>query len=137
MLKPEKVPKHVQVAVEKLSQTRPMRRGSLGERWLKCGKPNCACATREEARHGPYFSLTRTVAGRTQSRRLTADQADRARRQVAAGRAFRRQLEAYWEACERWADAELADAEAGTGETVQKKGSRRSSTPRSRPKSKS
>ena len=135
MPKPEKIPKHVQAAVEKLSQTRPMRRGSLGERWLKCGKPNCACATREEARHGPYFSLTRTVAGRTQSRRLTAHQADRARRQVAAGRGFRRQLEAYWEACARWADTELAHAEAGTGEAVPKRGSRRSSTPRSRPKS--
>jgi len=137
MPKPEKVPKHVQVAVENLCQTRPMRRGSLGERWLKCGKPNCACATHEEARHGPYFSLTRTVAGRTQSRRLTAHQADRVRRQVAAGRAFRQQLEAYWEACERWADAELAEVDTGTGETVQKKGFRRSSMPRSRPKSKS
>lgn len=137
MPKPEKVPKRVQEAVESLSLTRPMRRGSLGERWLKCGKPNCACATREEARHGPYFSLTRTVAGRTQSRRLTAHQADRVRRQVAAGRAFRQHLEAYWEACERWADAELAEVDTDTGETVQKRGSRRSSMPRSRPKSKS
>lgn len=137
MPKPDKVPEHVRTAVEKLSQATPMRRGSIGERWLKCGKPNCACATHEEARHGPYFSLTRTVAGRTQSRRLTAQQADRVRRQVAAGRAFRQQLEVYWQACERWADAELADAEAGTGEAVQKRGSRRSSRPRSRPKSKS
>ena len=136
MSKPQKVPKTVRKAIEKLSQLRPMRRGSLGRRWLKCGKPNCACARREEARHGPYFSLTRTVVGRTQSRRLTAQQADRVRQQVAAGREFRQQVEAYWQACEQWADRELANAEAGTAETVEKKGSRRFSRPRSRPKSK-
>lgn len=52
-----------------------MRRGSLGQRWMKCGKERCACATDEGARHGPYFSLTRRVGGRTRSRRLTAEQA--------------------------------------------------------------
>lgn len=136
MSESERVPETVQKAIEKLSQLRPMRRGSLGQRWLKCGKPNCACAVREEARHGPYFSLTRTVGGRTQSRRLTAQQADRARQQVAAGREFRQRVEAYWQACEQWADRELANAEARTAEAVEKKGSRRSSRPRLRPKSK-
>ena len=136
MFKLTEIPEWVRSVGEKLSQARPMRRGSLGERWLKCGKPNCACASREDARHGPYFSLTRTVKGRTQSRRLTAQQADRVRQQVAAGRAFRQQVEAYWEACERWADAELSDDETSTEEAVQKGGSRRSSTLRSRPKSK-
>ena len=137
MSEPEMIPETVRKAVAKLVQPAPMRRGSLGRRFLKCGKPNCKCASREEARHGPYFNLTRTVGGRTQSRRLSAQQADRVRRQVAAGREFRQQVEAYWEACERWADRELDDAEAGTAETVEKKGSRRSSRPRSRPKSKS
>ena len=136
MSEPEILPETVRKAVERLSQPRPMRRGSLGQRWLKCGKPNCRCATREEARHGPYFSLTRTVAGRTQSRRLTALQAERARQQVVAGREFRRQVEAYWQACERWADSELVDTEAGTGASVEKGGSSRSSRPSSRPKSK-
>jgi hypothetical protein len=92
-----------------------MRRGSLSERYVKCSKPGCLCAERSQARHGPYYSLTRTVAGRTQSRFLSAEQALIARRQVAAGRQFRRQVDAYWEACERWADAQLAalDVEAG------------------------
>ena len=114
------VPETVSKAAEKLTQPAPMRRGSLGQRFLKCGKPNCRCATSEDARHGPYFNLTRTVGGRTQSRRLSADQAERAHRQVAAGREFRQQVEAYWEACEQWADTELEDAEAGTGDTVEK-----------------
>ena len=135
MSESEMVPEPVRKAVEKLAQPTPMRRGSLGQRFLRCGKPNCRCATHEDARHGPYFNLTRTVGGRTRSRRLSAQQAERARLQVAAGREFRQQVEAYWEACERWADAELAEAKVGSGDTVEKKGSKRSSRPRSRPKS--
>jgi hypothetical protein len=121
----EEIPERVRVLAEALSQPRPMRRGSLGERFIKCGKERCACARDEQARHGPYFSLTRNQDGRTQSRRLTAEQADRAREQLAAGRAFREQVEALWRACEQWADAELEDA---TAEGAEKRGSRRSSS---------
>ena len=87
-----KIPEPVRRVGEKLSEPKPMRRGSLGVRFLKCGKPNCACATREESRHGPYFSLTRAVGGRTQSRRLTAQQAERARQQIATGAQCRRSI---------------------------------------------
>lgn len=133
MSKADQVPDPVRVLAEKLSESRPIRRGSLGERFIKCGKARCACATDEQARHGPYFSLTRTVGGRTQSRRLSAREAERVREQLAAGREFRRQVEALWEACERWADEELALQAA---EEAEKRGSRRSSSGRSRPRSK-
>ena len=66
-----------------------MRRGSLSERYVKCSKPGCACAERPAARHGPYYSLTRTVGGRTQSRFVPAEQADLVREQIAAGQQFR------------------------------------------------
>lgn len=126
------VPGAVRDLAEKLGQPRPMRRGSLGERFIKCGKERCACATDDLARHGPYFSLTRSAGGRTRSRRLTAEQAERARDQLAAGQEFRRQVEAYWQACERWADAELEGAAA---EEAEKRGSKGASKPRSSPRS--
>lgn len=128
----DQVPDAVQVLAETLSQPRPMRRGSLGERWIRCGKERCACARDEGARHGPYFSLTRSEGGRTRSRRLTAGQAERVREQLAAGRAFREQVEAFWRACESWADAEL---EREAAPRAEKRGSRRSSRRRSRPRS--
>jgi hypothetical protein len=126
----EEVPEAVRILVEQLSQARPLRRGSLGERYIKCGKPNCACATSEEARHGPYFSLTRVVDGQTRSRRLTAQQAERVREQLIAGQQFRRQVEAYWQASETWAEAQLdrvAAAEAAEKRGSTKRSARKSS----------
>ena len=76
------------------------------------------------ARHGPYFSLTHAVGGKTRSRFLTAEQAELAREQIDSGREFREHVEAYWEACEEWADQQLADVPAPSGE-AQKGGSKR------------
>lgn len=130
----DQVPDAVRILAEKLGEPRPMRRGSLGERWIKCGKERCACARDEGARHGPYFSLTRSQDGRTRSRRLTAEQAERVREQLAAGRVFREQVEDFWQACEDWADAEL---ECKAAEGAEKRGSGRSSRQRSLTKSRS
>lgn len=136
MSRTESVPEPVQMLADQLEQPRPMRRGSLGERHTKCGKARCACATDDAARHGPYFSLTRSRTSGTQSRRLSAEQAARAREQLAAGRAFRRLVEAYWRACERWADSELADIPATAEQTAAEKGgSKKPSTLRSSPRS--
>lgn len=86
----------------------PMRRGSLTERLVKCSRPGCPCQHERTARHGPYYSWTRTVAGRTQTRLIPAAQVALVRRQIDAGREFRDATEVYWAACERLADTELA-----------------------------
>jgi hypothetical protein len=126
------VPAKVRTLVDRLTQAQPMRRGSLSERYVKCSKPGCACGQDPAARHGPYYSLTRKVGGQTQSQWIPADQAERIRAQIAAGQQFRHQVEALWEACEQWADAETA---AATARGAEKGGSRRRSRRRSRPKS--
>jgi hypothetical protein len=119
------VPALVRALATQVGDPAPMRRGSLTERYVKCSKPGCRCADEAEARHGPYYSLTRTVAGRTQSRFLPAAQAPVVREQIAAGQQFRRHVDAYWEACEHWADAELEARAASVPEGDQKKGSAR------------
>jgi hypothetical protein len=117
------IPARVRDLAVQFAQPRPMRRGSLSERYVKCSKPGCSCADDPKARHGPYFSLTRGVGGRTQSRFISQAQADLVRHQVEAGQDFRRQVEAFWEACEQWADAQLEGPAAS--EAAPKKGSRR------------
>jgi hypothetical protein len=67
-----------------LADVAPIRRGSLFERTIKCGKPGCACAQNPNARHGPYQSLTHAVEGKTRSRFLTDEQAELAQREPSA-----------------------------------------------------
>ena len=68
------VPEEVSALASQLAKSRPMRRGSVSERYVKCNKAGCACADRTDARHGPYYSVTRVVKGRTKSRWLDAEQ---------------------------------------------------------------
>ena len=123
-----------QLAAE-LAQSKPMRRGSLSQRTIKCSKPGCACADDPKARHGPYFSLTRAVQGKTRSRFLTAEQAAIARQQIEAGHQFRSKLDAYWEGCEHWADLELEGSATVSATEAEKGGSQRTSKTKSSRKS--
>ncbi len=129
-------PLAVQDLARQLSEPKAIRRGTFSEQYLRCNKPGCACADRPGARHGPYYRVVRVVEGRTQSRHVPAAQADLLRRQVEAGQQFRTQVDAYWQACERWADAQLDAPEAASQEAAKKGGSTRPSKPRSSPRSK-
>jgi len=132
---PEIPPPVRQLATE-LAQPRPMRRGSVSERSIKCGKAGCACRKDPDARHGPYHSLTQAVAGKTRSRFLTVEQAAVAQQQIDAGREFRQQVDTYLEVCEQWADSELELPPAASSREVQKRGSKRRSKATSSRKSK-
>ena len=127
------IPSEVRDLSRELAELKPMRRGSVSERYVKCNKPGCACSQDPQARHGPYHSLTRTVGGQTQSQWVPAEQAGRIREQIAAGQQFRQQVEALWAACEQWAADETAMT--CSAREVEKGGSRRRSRRRSRPKS--
>ncbi|MGH7186312.1 MAG: DUF6788 family protein [Pseudomonadota bacterium] len=130
------VPAAVRDLARQLSEPQPMRLGTLSTQYLRCNKPGCACADRPGARHGPYYRVVRVVDGRTQSRHVPAARADLLRQQVEAGQQFRTHVEAYWQACEQWADAQLDAPEAAAQETAKKGGSKRRSKPRSSPRSK-
>ncbi|MHB2023256.1 MAG: DUF6788 family protein, partial [Mycobacteriales bacterium] len=53
--------------------------GSVVVRRITCGKPDCACNSDADARHGPYIQWSRSVRGRTVTRILTPEQLDRYR----------------------------------------------------------
>lgn len=44
---------------------------------MRCGKANCRCKAEPPTLHGPYPHWTRTVAGKTVTRTLTPEQAQR------------------------------------------------------------
>lgn len=111
----------------------PARRGSVSERFVKCSKASCPCAHDPKARHGPYFSYTHAVKGRTKSRFLSPEQAVVVRRQIMQGKQFRNELDAFWKRCEQAADEELDDLEAASQEAAKKGGSKRRSNRSSKP----
>ena len=86
-------------------------------RMVKCSKRGCPCAEDQDARHGPYYSLTYAVDGKTVSRLLSAEQAEIARGQIEAGRQFHDAVERYLGLCRRRADSELEQASASASAT--------------------
>lgn len=124
------------IAAQHLGSASPLRRGSLTARLVKCSRPGCPCRDRPEARHGPYYSLTRSIDGRTQSRLVPEEQAELVRRQIADGRAFRDAVERHWVECERLADEQLKARADGSGTGAEKGGSARRSRRRLRERSK-
>jgi hypothetical protein len=129
------LPSRVQQAVDSLCQPQPMRRGSFSVRYVKCSKPNCVCHRDPKGRHGPYYSWSRVVKGKTQSRFVEARQASTLQAQIAAGQQFRQDVESYWEACERWADEQLEPTVASSP-AAEKKGSQQTFARKSAKRSK-
>jgi hypothetical protein len=119
-MRDEIVPAIVQDLAAALTRPAPMRRGSVSERFMKCGHKQCRCHQDTQARHGPYYSLTRMEGGKTRSRYLNAEEAAMARQQIEVGQAFRDLIEAYWRACEQWADVQLKDLGAARSEGAKK-----------------
>ena len=67
-----------------------LRPGSLVARFRKCGKPNCHCAAEGAPGHGPCWSLTRGVRGKTVTRVIPAEAVEETRAQIEECRRLRR-----------------------------------------------
>jgi hypothetical protein len=63
--------------------------GSITRRYTTCGKPGCRCQAEPPRPHGPYYQLTRKVAGKTVTTRLTPSQAARYTEWIANQREIR------------------------------------------------
>jgi hypothetical protein len=92
-----------------LAELGPALPGSLIERRTRCGRVGCGCMADPPQLHGPYLQWTRKQDGKTVTRLLSPDQADRYRPWLEAARRLRelvRDLEALSvhaaEASEGW-----------------------------------
>jgi hypothetical protein len=62
--------------------------GSVIERSTVCGTPSCRCHAEPPTKHGPYLQYSRKLHGKTLTRRLTAEQAERYREWITNRRAL-------------------------------------------------
>ena len=111
-----------------------MRPGTLVGRYRKCGKPSCHCAQLESGGHGPSWSLTRVIAGKTVTKIIPAAAVDDTQAQIAEHRRFRELARELVEVSEQICDANLAAAPQA--QAAKKGGSKRRLRARSAPRSK-
>ena len=89
-----------------LSRIELLCSGTLSERMMKCGKPNCRCATDPSARHGPYYEWGRMRAGKIAHRYVTPEQAKALRQAIDNYRQVKKLLRAWEADSERLIDAD-------------------------------
>jgi hypothetical protein len=114
---------------ERLTGVGDMRQGSVYERYSKCGKPGCRCATEERYKHGPKVTLTKTVGGKTVLRTIPKQAVESTKAQIAKFQEFRSLSQEFLAVNEEICEAKLIEP----GEEVdraQKKTSRRRLKPK-------
>lgn len=112
-----------------------MRPGSLVARYRACGKPSCHCAGQGERGHGPSWSLTHAVAGKTRTKIIPAGAVQRTKEQISEYRRFRHLVRDLVEVSEQRCDAQLEDPQAAEPSAAQKGASHAPSSSRSTPRS--
>ena len=104
-----------------------LRPGFLTARFRKCGKPNCHCAQKESPGHGPSYSLTHRVGGKTVTQIIPQGPAvERAKAQIAEYRRFRNLVRELIVVSEQICSAQVRDLEGVPASRAKKKPLRRS-----------
>jgi len=106
----------------RLAQIDDLRPGFLTARFRKCGKPNCHCAQKDSPGHGPSYSLTHRVGGKTVTQVIPQGPAvERAKAQIAEYRRFRNLVRELIAVSEQICSAQLRDPEAVPATEAKKK----------------
>lgn len=116
-----------------LAQVGDLRPGFLTARFRKCGKPNCHCAREGSPGHGPSYSLTHRVGGKTITQVIPQGPAvERAKAQISEYRRFRKLVRELITVSEQICSAQLRESETVPGTEAKKKPLRRSVSHRHR-----
>ena len=122
---------------EELAALADMRPGSLVGRYRRCGKPRCHCAAPDARGHGPSWSLTRDVKGKTVTKVIPVGPAvQRTKEQIVEYRRFRELMRQLVEVSEQICDALLPTSQAASSEAAKKGASKRPSPRKSSLRSK-
>ena len=110
-----------------LARVDDLRPGFLTARFRKCGKANCHCSQKGSRGHGPSYSLTHRVRGKTVTQVIPQGAAvERAKAQIAEYRRFRNLVRELIVVSEQICTVQVRDTEAGPATEAKKKLPRRS-----------
>lgn len=110
-----------------IAQIHDMRPGSLVARFRKCGKSGCHCTKKGDKGHGPSYSLTHPVAGKTITHVIPAGPAvDRTLQQLEEYHRFRQLVHELVTVSEQLCDLQLRQPAASKEHNTKKNRARRS-----------
>jgi len=113
-----------------LARIDDLRPGFLTARFRKCGKPNCHCAHKGSPGHGPSYSLTHRLGGKTITQVIPQGLAiERTKAQIAEYRRFRHLVRELIAVSEQICSAQLREEQTVSTTTAKKKPLRRSAGP--------
>jgi hypothetical protein len=120
--------------LQQLATPRDFRPGSMVARFRKCGRPYCHCAHDGSKGHGPSWSLTRHIDGKTITKIIPKEAVEQTKVQIAEYHRFQDAMHELTETNVQICDALLelrrsTSEDASTAEDAEKGGSRRKSTP--------
>jgi hypothetical protein len=111
-----------------IAQLGDMRPGSLVARFRKCGKSSCHCAKKGAKGHGPSYSLTHPVAGKTITRVIPVGPAvEVTRQQLEEYHRFRDLVQQLIAVSEQICDVQLRQPADPAADDIKKNRDRRSS----------
>lgn len=109
-----------------IAQIGDMRPGSLVARFRKCGKASCHCAKKGAKGHGPSYSLTHPVAGKTITHVIPAGPAvEVTQRQLDEYHRFRELVQQLIRVSEQICELQLRQPTASSGDDFKKNRARR------------
>jgi hypothetical protein len=121
---------HLKELLDRLIALPPFRPGTLTKRFRKCGKKNCRCAKPGHPGHGPCWSLTRAVNGKTKTTVIAQKSVDTVRSQIAAFREFQKITKDLINTNVQLCDAQIKEQNEAP---LEKKGSKQKSKKKSTP----
>lgn len=110
--------------INQIQNLPPFRPGTIVSSYRKCGKPNCHCAEQQDQGHGPSWSVTRRLGGKTSVKYIPKEQLEETREQIDCWNRFRDIVKDIVEVNVKICDAELEEKKTASRE-VEKKGSAR------------
>lgn len=112
--------------IASLARIGDLRPGFLTARFRKCGKPTCHCAEKGSPGHGPSYSLTHRVGGKTVTQVIPQGLAvERAKAQIAEYRRFRDLIRELIAVSEQICSTQVREPQAEAESEAKKKPSRR------------
>jgi len=122
--------------LQQIVQIKDMRQGTLIPRYRKCGKPTCHCANDGSPGHGPSWSLTKDINGKTVTKIIPKGPAvEWTKEQISEFKRYRMLSRELVEVNERICDARLETQKAGAAEATAKKGASKPNLPQQSPQS--